>query len=78
MKYVLTMMNTGFTKNNADSIINLIILYTEYFWTLQIDPHTQVDAITHICSIVNSGSTCRLILTIFLNDNFQKTAATIS
>ena len=38
-----------------------------------------VDTITHICSIVNSGSTCRLmILTIFLNDNIQKTAATIS
>ena len=40
---------------------------------------SRVDTITHICSIVNSGSTCRLmILTIFLNDNFQKTAATIS
>ena len=38
-----------------------------------------VDNIAHICSIVNFGSTCRLmILTMFLNDNFQKTAATIS
>ena len=38
-----------------------------------------VDTITHICSIVNSGSTCRLmIITIFHNDNIQKTAVTIS
>ena len=39
-----------------------------------------VDTITHICSIVNSGgSTCSLmILTMFLNDNIQKTVVTIS
>ena len=37
------------------------------------------DNVTHICSIVNSGSIYRLmILMIFLNDNFQKTDVTIS
>ena len=38
VKYVLTMLNIGFTK-----IINLRIVYTEYLWTLQIDPHTRVE-----------------------------------
>ena len=30
-------------KIMPNSIINLRILYTEYFWTLQIDPHTRVE-----------------------------------
>ena len=40
-------------------------------------PGFQLDAaeqpqVSHICSIVNTGSTCRvMILTIFLNDNSQ-------
>ena len=42
--------------------------------------HTcRIDTIAHICNIVNSGSTGRLmILTMLLKDNFQKTAVTIS
>ena len=28
--YVLTMLNIGFSKNNANSIINLRIVYTKY------------------------------------------------
>ena len=42
VKYVLTMLNIGFTftKNNAKYLINLRIVYTEDFWTLQIEPHT--------------------------------------
>ena len=52
LKYALTMLNIGFAKNNG--LIKVRILYTEYFWTLQIDPNTQrVEIITHICSIVN-------------------------
>ena len=42
VKYVLTMLNIGFTKIMPNSIINLRIVYTEYLWTLQIEPHTRV------------------------------------
>ena len=42
VKYVLTMLN----KIIPNSMINLRILYTEYLWTLQIDPHTRVELIT--------------------------------
>ena len=40
VKYVLTKLNIGFTKNSAKYLINMRILYTENFWTLQIKPHT--------------------------------------
>ena len=33
-------------KIMSNSIINLRIVYTEYLWTLQIDPHTRVKYIT--------------------------------
>ena len=41
VKYVLIMLNIGFTKNNANYLINLRMVYTEDFWTLQIEPHTR-------------------------------------
>ena len=40
VKYVLTMLNIGFTKNSAKHLINIRIVYSEEFWTLQIEPHT--------------------------------------
>ena len=43
VKYVLTMLNIGFTKIMTNSIINLRIVYTEYLRTLQIEPHTHVE-----------------------------------
>ena len=81
VSYVLTMLNKGFTKNNADyynkpenRIYGVLMDITD-----QPTYTCRVDTITHICSIVNSESACRLmILTLFLNDNFQKTAVTIS
>ena len=46
VKYVLTILNIDFTKNNTNNIINLRILYTMYLWTLQIDPHFQKTTVT--------------------------------
>ena len=41
VKYVLTMLNIGFTKIMRNSTIHLRILYTEYFWILEIEPHIR-------------------------------------
>ena len=83
VKYVLTRLNIGITKNNAEYIRFYNYKNLIYGVLLDITDRptytSKVDTITPICSIVNSGSTCTLMsLTIFLNDNFQKTAATIS